>query len=266
MKKKDLLFAYLLEVPIILILLFWKFSLGFWFIMIPLLVISPIIAMRKPIFQMQDIPNNMPATKLIFVELFMITFISLGYWAGHDDYILVASTDDIKKAGEIEALMSARLYNTIRFVDGTKYTIALRNANKDAYKDAVLSLVIDDVVNENVGICLYMKPIAFSKEGYLSNLAKAFKKELPFLINGIAGVYNSTLDVEFSSCFFDIDCNNPYAKVNVKIDTDESFDTEEIKELTEKLLLATIGGLTKDNIKIEFNIKPCSQQVHSQVE
>ena len=192
--------------------------------------------------------------------LLFILILFIGYCIGLNDYIEIATTDDIKKADEIEALLSARYYNTIRFVDGTKYTIALRNANKDSYKEAVLSLIIDDVVTENVGIHLDTKSVAFSKKGYISNLVKDFKKGLPFLINGIEGVYNSTVDIEFNSCFFDMDCENPYVKANIKIDTDESFDTEEIKELTEKLLISTIGGLTKDNIKIEFNIKPCSKQ------
>lgn len=257
MKKKDLLIAYLLEIPLVLILLFWNFSTGYWVVMITLLVILPLVTLRKPIFQIPDIPNNMPATKIILFYLCFITFISLGYSVGHDNYIKIATTDDIKKATEIENIISSLNHNTIRFVDGTKYTIALRNANKDSYKEAVLSLIIDDVVTENVGIHLDTKSVAFSKKGYISNLVKDFRKELPFLLNGITGVYNSTVDVEFSNCFFD---GKPYVKANIKIDTDESFDTKEIKELSEKLLLSTIGGLTKDNIKIEFSIKPCSKQ------
>lgn len=260
MNKKDLLFAYILEIPLVLILLFWNFSTGYWVVMITLLVILPLVTLKKPIFQIPDIPNNMPATKIMLFYLCFIIFISLGYSVGHNNYIKIATTDDIKKADEIEALLSAHWYNTIRFVDGTKYTIALHNANKDSYKDAVLSLIYDDVVTEDVAIYLDTKSVAFNKKGYTSKLVKDYKKELPFLINGIVGVYNSTVDVEFSSCFFDMDCGKPYVKANIKIDTDESFDTEEIKELTEKLLLATINGLTKDNIKIEFNIKPCSKQ------
>ena len=253
MKKKDLLLSYLFVIPTVFLVCFFHISFWQWIGIIILMIVYPIV------FGLLN-RTKIPIWLTTLTPLLFILILFIGYCIGLNDYIEIATTDDIKKADEIEALLSARYYNTIRFVDGTKYTIALRNANKDSYKEAVLSLIIDDVVTENVGIHLDTKSVAFSKKGYISNLVKDFKKGLPFLINGIEGVYNSTVDIEFNSCFFDMDCGNPYVKANIKIDTDESFDTEEIKELTEKLLISTIGGLTKDNIKIEFNIKPCSKQ------
>ncbi len=253
MKKKDLLLSYLFVIPTVFLVCFFHISFWQWIGIIIFMMVYPIV------FGLLN-RTKTPIWLTTLTPLLFILILFIGYCIGLNDYIEIATTDDIKKADEIEALLSARYYNTIRFVDGTKYTIALRNANKDSYKEAVLSLIIDDVVTENVGIHLDTKSVAFSKKGYISNLVKDFKKGLPFLINGIEGVYNSTVDIEFNSCFFDMDCGNPYVKANIKIDTDESFDTEEIKELTEKLLISTIGGLTKDNIKIEFNIKPCSKQ------
>ncbi len=253
MKKKDLLLSYLFVIPTVFLVCFFHISFWQWIGIIIFMMVYPIV------FGLLN-RTKTPIWLTTLTPLLFILILFIGYCIGLNDYIEIATTDDIKKADEIEALLSARYYNTIRFVDGTKYTIALRNANKDSYKEAVLSLIIDDVVTENVGIHLDTKSVAFSKKGYISNLVKDFKKGLPFLINGIEGVYNSTVDIEFNSCFFDMDCENPYVKANIKIDTDESFDTEEIKELTEKLLISTIGGLTKDNIKIEFNIKPCSKQ------
>ena len=253
MKKKDLLLSYLFVIPTVFLVCFFHISFWQWIGIIILMIVYPIV------FGLLN-RTKIPIWLTTLTPLLFILILFIGYCIGFNDYIKIATTDDIKKADEIEALLSAHWYNTIRFVDETKYTIALRNANKDSYKEAVLSLIIDDVVTENVGIHLDTKSVAFSKKGYISNLVKDYKKELPFLINGIVGVYNSTVDVEFSSCFFDMDCGKPYVKANIKIDTDESFDTEEIKELTEKLLLSTIAGITKDNIKIEFNIKPCSKQ------
>ena len=253
MKKKDLLLSYLFVIPTVFLVCFFHISFWQWIGIIIFMIVYPIV------FGLLN-RTKIPIWLTTLTPLLFILILLVGYSIGLNDYIRIATTDDIKKADEIEAMMSARWYNTIRFVNGTKYTIALRKANKDSYKEAVLSLIMDDVVTENVGIHLDTKPVAYSKEGYISNLVKGFKKELPFLINGIEGVYSSTVDVEFSSCFFNMDCSNPYVKANVKIDTEESFDTEEIKELTERLLLSTIGGLTKDNIKIEFNIKPCSKQ------
>ncbi len=253
MNKKDLLLSYLFAIPAVFLAGFFHINFQQWVFIIIFMIVYPII------FGLLN-KTTTPVWVTTLTPLLFILILLCGYNIGLNDYIKIATTDDIKKASEIENIISARYYNSIRFIDGTKYTIALRNANKDSYKDVVLSLIYDDVVTENVAIHIDTNSTAFSKKGYTSKLAKDLKKELPFLLNGIVGVYNSTADVEFSSCFFNMDCSTPYVKANVKIDTNESFDTEEINELTKKLLLSTIRGLTKENIKIVFNIEPCSKQ------
>ena len=253
MKKKDLFLSYLFVVPTVFLVYFFHISFWQWIAIIIFMFVYPIV------FGLLN-KTNTPIWLTTLIPFLFIMTLFIGYCIGLNDYIKIATTDDIKKAEEIEDIISTHWYNTIRFIDGRKYTIALRNANKNSYKEIVLYLIMNDVVTENVFIHLDINSVAFSKKGYISNLVKNLKKELQFLINDIDGVYNSTVDIEFSSCFFDMDCGNPYIKANIKIDTDESFETEIIKELAEKLLLATIRGLTKDNIKIEFNIKPCSKQ------
>lgn len=206
----------------------------------------------------------MKKTKLYILQVAMfiiIAFVILtAYIMGLNDYKLIATTDDIKKADEIEAIISSpyKEIQTIRITDNSRsiYTIAIKRANKDNYKAAILSLITNDVVTNHVALELDNPPMIFGKIASIQKLEKAYNKKLPFLINGITGVYSSKVNIKLNNSLFNGDYREHHTTTaNVTINTDESFDTEKIKKLTEELLCSMVLGLTNDNVNIEFNIK-----------
>ena len=85
-KKKDLIWAYIVEIPIMLILMYvnaLNWVILATLILFPVMMIA--ITRKKPLIQMTDM-SSMPVTGSLLIMLGMFICFASGYWAGKTDY------------------------------------------------------------------------------------------------------------------------------------------------------------------------------------
>lgn len=183
-----------------------------------------------------------------------------GDYIGSNNYQIVATTDNPKKASEIQEALTRFGRPTIRFVDGSKIMIAIFGTNKQkvdyaAIELAETDLITDDVgINPNVDIYMYItstKPEKIQKLENMLNLA--FSKRL----SHVDGIYSAKTDIHIPEATIFINDPEPATAI-VTINTNKAFDLERISKNTKTLLTASIPGLTKENIKINFEYEECN--------
>ena len=101
MKKKDLLLSYLFVIPTVFLVCFFHISFWQWIGIIILMIVYPIV------FGLLN-RTKIPIWLTTLTPLLFILILFIGYCIGLNDYIKIATTDDIKKADEIEALSGGK--------------------------------------------------------------------------------------------------------------------------------------------------------------
>ena len=255
MKKKDLLYAYLLEIPIVIILLFWHFSVGFWIVMIILLAIAPLPTLKKTIIKSFDIPNNMPATKLMLFELCLITFVSLGYFVGYDSYIEIATTDDINNANKVQNILLDNYFSTKLSKDGTKYEVFV-HCKKNEIDNIMVALSESDAINRNVGLELFDKgDFTTTNESKREKLINTINDRLTIIIRKIEGVENASVSVSIpEQSMYTYDYQPITANIYLETETVDLNKKRRIEKSVKNLLISTITGLTEENLKINIKV------------
>lgn len=255
MKKKDLLYAYLLEIPIVIILLFWHFSVGFWIVMIPLLVILPISTLKKPLIQIPNIPNDMPATKTTLFYFCFITFISLGYIVGNDSYIEIATTDDINNANKVQNILLDNYFSTKLSKDGTKYEV-FAHCKKNEIDNIMVALSESDAINRNVGLELFDKgDFTTTKESKREKLINTINDRLTIIIRKIEGVHNASISVSIpEQSMFAYNYQPITASINIETKIVDFDKQRRMEKSVKNLLISTITGLTEENLKINIKV------------
>ena len=221
--------------------------------MIVLLAILPLVTIKRPVIQVAY--TDMPATKLLLTYLCSITLFSLGYFVGHDNYIGIATTDDIKTANKIQNVLLDNYFSTQLSKDGIKYEIfALCKENE--IDNIMVALSESDAINENVSIELFDKgDFITTNENKKEKLINTINDRLTIIIRKIEGVNNASTSVSIpeQSMFA---YNYQPITANIKIETDivDLNKQRRMEKSVKNLLISTITGLTEENLKINIKV------------
>jgi flagellar biosynthesis/type III secretory pathway M-ring protein FliF/YscJ len=214
-------------------------------------MVCPLLTFRKPLFQIHDIPNNMPATKIMLFELCLIAFVSLGYFVGHDNYIEIATTDDIKMANKVQKVLLDNYFSTKLSKDGTKYEIfALCRENE--IDNIMVALSESDAINQDVGLELFDKgDFTTTKESKREKLINTINNRLTTIINKFQNVENVSVLVSIpEQAFYTYNYQPITANINIETGTVDLNKHRRMEKSIRNLLISTITGLTEENLKI----------------
>ncbi len=201
--------------------------------------------------------------KNILISLAILAFgigmFLLGNYIAATNYKIVATTDNPQKANEIQEALTRFGRPTIRYVDGSRNMIAIFGTNKNnvdyaAVELAEANLITDDVgINPNVDVYMYITSTKPKKIQKLENmLNRAFSKRL----SHVDGIYSAKTNIHIPEATFFINESDP-TTADVTINTNKAFDLERISNTTKTLLEASVPGLSKENIKINFEYEEC---------
>lgn len=204
--------------------------------------------------------------KNILISLAILTFgvimFLLGNYIAATNYQVVATTDNPQKANEIQDALTMFTRPTIRYIDGSKYMIAIFGTNKKQVDYAAVELVekgiiTDDVsLNPNVDVYLY---ITSTKPKKIQKLEKKLNRALSKRLSHIDGIYSAKTDIKIPMIMFFIEHPEPIT-ATVTINTNKAFDLDRISNTTKSLLTASVPSLTKENIKVNFEFEACDNK------
>lgn len=192
--------------------------------------------------------------KNILISLAILTFgvimFLLGNYVAATNYQVVATTDNLQKAGEIQDALTMFTRPTIRYVDGSKYMIAIFGTNKKHVDYAAVELVDKGIITDDVSLNLNVN---FSKLYKCPpELKKRIDKALENRLKHIEGIYSATVNTDIPNLMFEFD-KTPKAEVTIL--TNKAFDLNRISNNAKTLLSASVPGLPKENIKVNFDFE-----------
>ncbi len=194
---------------------------------------------------------NSLAVIIIGVVMFL-----LGNYIAANNFQIVATTDNPQKANEIQETLTMFTRPTIRFVDGSKYMIAILGTNKEEVDYAAVELIEKGIITDDVGLNSNVDDIYsyFTNPKKVQKLEKLLNRALSKRLSHVEGIYSATTDIKIPVLTFDSDsADNVTASMTIK--TNKAFDLERISANAKTVLTASIPRLTKENIKINFEFE-----------
>lgn len=188
--------------------------------------------------------------KVLFITIIFSCLFCLfrSYFYPYPRITILAETDNIETANEIQELIGQDV-DVIRIKDGATYQIGAYNTStKTADK---ISLVLADSD-------LHYKDLSIIRSIVTENSNnKRIEKEAPKIytrkISLLYPVLSSKVKITLGECPINKEeCESGFA--DVEINAFQNADTENITRIVQNLLIATVPNLSKDNIKIKFNI------------
>ncbi len=211
---------------------------------------------KKYIIEKPKMSKKKKRTIIIFtIILLFILGILANVLSGYIDsqsndtkYIKVAETDDIKKADEIQNLITNMSYMpTLREVYGVKTIISIKGCSCPKKNRALATVMI-------AGSPYFDTNIGFSNHIFGIGKEKSERKELNRILQTIPGVLSVLVELNFPENMF-LECSNK-EKVSARINvfTSNDFEQKRIEKTVKNVLLGTVSGLNEENISIYFNI------------
>ena len=187
---------------------------------------------------------------LIITVIFSCLFcLFRSYFYPYPRITILAETDNIQTANEIQELIGQDVI-TIRIKDGVKYQIAIFDESLDVVQRKAIELADSHLFDENISLRSNSAYIYKHVKRAEKEMSKSFSKA----ISKLAPVISSKVKLTIGECYINKENCNP-TSVNVEIDAFKNADTESITRIVQNLLLGTVPNLSKENIKIQFNLK-----------
>ncbi len=186
----------------------------------------------------------------------------VGNYIGATNMQTVATTDNPQKANEIQDALTIFTRPTIRYVDGSKYMIAIFGTNKNKVDYAAVELVEKGIITDDVGINsnvdnLYAD-ITSTKQEKRERLEQKLNKRMSQRLSHIDGIYSAKTDIKLLVPTFFTDSQPSTASITIK--TNKAFDLDRISNNVKNTLTASVPGLSKENIKINFEYEECDNE------
>ena len=173
-----------------------------------------------------------------------------GRYCGENNFKILAVTDNISSANKIQNKITTFKNPTIRFIDGTKYIIAIRNATESDIDKAAVELAKNGILTDDVSIYIDFDMAKFvsnssNREKLTQNLNKKIAKRLKLL----EGIQEAKVDIKIPKN--NMHTNNlPTAEIELK--TSKDINKKEISDIVKAIISSGIPGFNKNYIKINY--------------
>lgn len=187
---------------------------------------------------------------IIFLFLYGYGMFLYGRYCGENNFKILAVTDNISSANKIQNKISTFKNPTIRFIDGTKYIIAIRNATESDIDKAAVELAKNGILTDDVSIYIDFDMAKFvsnssNREKLTQNLNKKIAKRLKLL----EGIQEAKVDIKIPKN--NMHTNNlPTAEVELKSSKD--INKKETSDIVKAIISSGIPGFNKNYIKINY--------------
>ena len=187
---------------------------------------------------------------IIFLFLYGYGMFLYGRYCGENNFKILAVTDNISSANKIQNKISTFKNPTIRFIDGTKYIIAIRNATESDIDKAAVELAKNGILTDDVSIYIDFDMAKFvsnssNREKLTQNLNKKIAKRLKLL----EGIQEAKVDIKIPKN--NMHTNNlPTAEIELK--TSKAINKKEISDIVKAIISSGIPGFNKNYIKINY--------------
>ena len=189
---------------------------------------------------------------IIFLFLYGYGMFLYGRYCGENNFKILAVTDNISSANKIQNKITTFKNPTIRFIDGTKYIIAIRNATESDIDKAAVELAKNEMeyLTDDVSIYtdFYMAKFvsnSANREKLTQNLNKKIAKRLKLL----EGIQEAKVDIKIPKN--NMHTNNlPTAEIELK--TSKDINKKEISDIVKAIISSGIPGFNKNYIKINY--------------
>lgn len=187
---------------------------------------------------------------IIFLFLYGYGMFFYGRYCGENNFKILAVTDNISSANKIQNKITTFKNPTIRFIDGTKYIIAIRNATESDIDKAAVELAKNGILTDDVSIYIDFDMAKFvsnssNREKLTQNLNKKIAKRLKLL----EGIQEAKVDIKIPKN--NMHTNNlPTAEVELK--TSKAINKKEISDIVKAIISSGIPGFNKNYIKINY--------------
>lgn len=175
----------------------------------------------------------------------------------NNKFVEIATTDSIKKADEIQDLLTNVSYiPTLRDIDGTKTIISSKvKCHPECAKIQSTILIADSpIFDSNIG---------FSNRLFGISKEHSERKEINEILKSIPGVIDIDTNINIpESRYFTYKNDDEKTKATIIVSTSEDFDKKRIERTVKNILLGSVTGLTEENINIAFhNIEKPNQKI-----
>ena len=161
-------------------------------------------------------------------------------------YVKVAETDDVKKADEIQTLITNMSYMpTLREVDGVKTIISIKGCSMKNRALATIMIASSPYFDTNIG---------FSNHIFGIGKEKPERKELNRTLQTIPGVLSVLVELNFPENMFLESNNKEKVSARINVFTSNDFEQKRIEKTVKNVLLGTVSGLNEENISIYFDM------------
>lgn len=187
---------------------------------------------------------------IIFLFLYGYGMFFYGRYCGENNFKILAVTDNISSANKIQNKITTFKNPTIRFIDGTKYIIAIRNATESDIDKAAVELAKNGILTDDVSIYIDFDMAKFvsnssNREKLTQNLNKKIAKRLKLL----EGIQEAKVDIKIPKN--NMHTNNlPTAEVELKSSKD--INKKETSDIVKAIISSGIPGFNKNYIKINY--------------
>lgn len=187
---------------------------------------------------------------IIFLFLYGYGMFFYGRYCGENNFKILAVTDNISSANKIQNKITTFKNPTIRFIDGTKYIIAIRNATESDIDKAAVELAKNGILTDDVSIYIDFDMAKFvsnssNREKLTQNLNKKIAKRLKLL----EGIQEAKVDIKIPKN--NMHTNNlPTAEIELK--TSKAINKKEISDIVKAIISSGIPGFNKNYIKINY--------------
>ena len=187
---------------------------------------------------------------IIFLFLYGYGMFLYGRYCGENNFKILAVTDNISSANKIQNKISTFKKTKKRFIDGTKYIIAIRNATESDIDKAAVELAKNGILTDDVNVYIDFDMAKFvsnsaNREKLTQNLNKKIAKRLKLL----EGIQEAKVDIKIPKN--NMHTNNlPTAEIELK--TSKAINKKEISDIVKAIISSGIPGFNKNYIKINY--------------
>ena len=187
---------------------------------------------------------------IIFLFLYGYGMFLYGRYCGENNFKILAVTDNISSANKIQNKISTFKNPTIRFIDGTKYIIAIRNATESDIDKAAVELAKNGILTDDVNVYIDFDMAKFvsnsaNREKLTQNINKKIAKRLKLL----EGIQEAKVDIKIPKN--NMHTNNlPTAEIELK--TSKAINKKGISDIVKAIISSGIPGFNKNYIKINY--------------
>ena len=187
---------------------------------------------------------------IIFLFLYGYGMFLYGRYCGENNFKILAVTDNISSANKIQNEITTFKNPTIRFIDGTKYIIAIRNATESDIDKAAVELAKNGILTDDVNVYINFDMAKFvSNSANRKKLTQNLNKKIAKRLKLLDGIHEAKVDIKIPKN--NMHTNNlPTAEIELK--TSKDINKKEISDIVKAIISSGIPGFNKNYIKINY--------------